>query len=268
MKKFIIAIMCALCAFGAYAENNNAATSKEYVDTELATKQPTIPAEGANAVMTFDSNATDGIGTKNIYDESASYSSQETALVTAQTANAAVQMAINGEFYCKEWSTIVENDCWLWGIKEPTPHSSSKNLFNKNNRTRIYGWFPHSGASWTYTPAAYSNRIPCKPNTTYTARYNGNSTQAVLNFASTRYDDIPTEKSRLVSTPNSIRLEHPTKETPVTITTGPNDKWLIVQYNAAEPQNTDMANNLQIKEGAVATEYVPFENLYIPENQQ
>jgi len=62
----------------------------------------------------------------------------------------------------------------------------------------------------------------------------------------------------------SIRYEHPTKDTPVTLTTGPNDKWLIVQYNVAEPQNTDMANNLQIEEGAVATPYQPYENLYLP----
>ena len=117
MQKFIIAIMCLLGIVTAYAENENAATSKEYVDTAIATKQPTIPAEGNNVVMTFDSTADDGIGTKNIYDESASYAEQQNALVTAQTANTAVQMAINGEFYCKEWSTIVENDCWLWGIK-------------------------------------------------------------------------------------------------------------------------------------------------------
>lgn len=116
MKKLAICLMI-VCAFGARAENEPAATSKEYVDTELATKQPIIPAEGNNVVMTFDSSATDGIGTKQVYDESASYTEQQDALVTAQTANAAVQMAINGEFYCKEWSTIVENDCWLWGIK-------------------------------------------------------------------------------------------------------------------------------------------------------
>ncbi len=116
MKKFIIAIMCALCAFGAYAENNNAATSKEYVDAELATKQPTIPAAGNDVVMTFDSTATDGIGTKNIYDESASYSTQETALVTAATANGAVQMALNGELTCGMYVPDNPTDCWLWNL--------------------------------------------------------------------------------------------------------------------------------------------------------
>ena len=117
MQKFIIAIMCVLGISGAYAANENAATSKEYVDTELATKQPTIPAQGNNVVMTFDSTADDGIGTKQIYDESASYASQEKALVTAATANTAVQMAINGEFECVLYDPDNPTDCWWWNIK-------------------------------------------------------------------------------------------------------------------------------------------------------
>lgn len=116
MKKIVIALMM-LCTFGAYAANENTATSKEYVDTELATKQPTIPAEGNNVVITFDSSATDGIGTKEIYDETASYASQENALVTAGTANAAVQMAINGEFECVLYDPDNPTDCWWWNIK-------------------------------------------------------------------------------------------------------------------------------------------------------
>ena len=120
MRKFIIAIICILGTAGAYAENENAATSKEYVDTELATKQPTIPAAGNNVVMTFDSNATDGIGTKNIYDPSDSYMNQQNALVTAGTANTAVQMAINGEFECVLYDPDNTTDCWWWNIKQPT----------------------------------------------------------------------------------------------------------------------------------------------------
>ena len=116
MKKIVIALMM-LCTFGAYAANENAATSKEYVDTELATKQPTIPAEGNNVVITFDSTADDGIGTKEIYDESASYAEQTDALVTAGTANAAVQMAINGEFECVLYDPDNPTDCWWWNIK-------------------------------------------------------------------------------------------------------------------------------------------------------
>ena len=117
MKKFIISIMCVFGIATAYAENENAATSKEYVDTGLATKQPTIPAQGNNVVMTFDSTATDGIGTKDIYDETASYAVQTDALVTAGTANSAVQMAINGEFECVLYDPDNPTDCWWWNIK-------------------------------------------------------------------------------------------------------------------------------------------------------
>ena len=117
MQKFIIAIMCVLGISGAYAANENAATSKEYVDTAVATKQPTIPAQENNVVMTFDSTAGNGIGTKQIYDESASYASQENALVTAGTANAAVQMAIKGEFECVLYDPYNPTDCWWWNIK-------------------------------------------------------------------------------------------------------------------------------------------------------
>ena len=116
MNKIIICLMM-FCTFAAYAANENAATSKEYVDTELATKQPTIPAQGNNVVMTFDSNATDGIGTKQIYNETASYAEQQDALVTAGTANAAVQMAINGEFICTRYDPDNPTDCWWWGIQ-------------------------------------------------------------------------------------------------------------------------------------------------------
>ncbi len=150
MKKVLFAIICLFCVCGARAANENAATSKEYVDTELATKQPTIPAAGDNVVMTFDSNATDGIGTKNIYDPSGDYASQTDALVTAATANAAVQMAINGEFYCKEWSTIVENDCWLWGIKSEL--HNSPNLLCTVSAREIASFDPQTSImSNTYT---------------------------------------------------------------------------------------------------------------------
>ena len=116
MKKLIICLMM-FCTFCAYGANENAATSKEYVDTAIAAKQPTIPAEGANIVMTFDSTADDGIGTKDIYNESASYASQEDALVTAGTSNTAVQMAINGEFECVLYDPDNTTDCWWWNIK-------------------------------------------------------------------------------------------------------------------------------------------------------
>lgn len=131
---------------------------------------------------------------------------------------------------------------------------TGKNKFNKNNLTRIYAYISASGAPWVYVGSGYSVRIPCMPNTTYTARYNGSSSQTVLSFASTSSDDIPASGSP-VSVSNSIRQNSPTINTPITITTGASDKWLIVAYTVAEPENTDMANNLQIEMGSTATDY-------------
>lgn len=132
------------------------------------------------------------------------------------------------------------------------------NLFNKNNRTRITGYFASTGTTWYFATSAYSNKIPCKPNTTYTARYNGNSTQAVLGFGSCSTDEEPSADNPTITVTRGVRQNSPTINTPITITTGPNDKWLIVAYNVAEPQHTDMAENLQIEEGSTATPYYPY----------
>lgn len=134
-----------------------------------------------------------------------------------------------------------------------------KNLFDKNHLpARIYAYFANSGTSWLYASSGYSLRFPCLPNTTYTARYNGNSTQTVLSFASTSNDTVPTSGQTSVTVTQAIRQNTPTINTPVTLTTGANDKWLIVQYNAVEPENTNMADNLQIELGSTATTYEPY----------
>ncbi len=265
MKKFLISIICATCVGAAFAAGENVATSKAFVDTAVALKQDKIPANDGTAQVLTNTGELGNVGTKNIYDSSATYVGQSNALIDAGTMNAAVQNAIEAEFRCIKWvDDDPTKDCLLVNIFGTTPKPSGKNLFDKNNLTRIYGWFPRTGSSWEFTVMGYSIRIPCRPNTTYTARYNGDSEQAVLNFASTQYEGVPTEERYSVSCTNSIRYEHPTKNTPVTITTGPNDKYIIVQYNVVEPQNTDMANNLQIEEGAVATAYEPYKNLYMP----
>lgn len=141
-----------------------------------------------------------------------------------------------------------------------------KNLFDKStaDTNRIYGYFPSSGTTWYYASAGFSVRIPCLPNTTYTARYNGNSTQAVLGFGSTGSDSTPQPPNGNATVSQAIRQNDPTKNTPITITTKANDKWLIVAYNVSDPQHTDMADNLQIEIGSTATEYEPYHfGLYI-----
>ena len=262
MKKIIIALMM-LCTFAAYAENENAATSKEYVDTEIATKQPIIPAEGNNVVITFDSAADDGIGTKQIYDESASYASQTDALVTAGTANAAMQMAIQGEFYCKEWSTIVENDCWLWGIKAHTP---SKNLLNPanihqgtiasktgksspNNPNRCYFDFisVHSGDTVNFT-SSITGRAPIYP---YIFMYSTNNEDSYIGIkyrdAQITPDANHTGYSFVIRQDGYIR-----------------GIWLSNEYNFT----TDDIVEAMVEISPTPSPYEPYQQTYLPENQQ
>ena len=263
MKKFIIAIMCVVCVTTAYAENENAATSKEYVDTAIATKQPVIPAEGDNIVITFDSSADDGIGTKPIYDESASYASQQDALVTAATANAAVQMAINGEFYCKEYSTIVENDCWLWGIKEPV--APSRNLFDisKVPNTFGYGSGTNNGDG-TVTINADSN------NTYYDTGIKLSQLAPGLVVGETYTLSLQGRRYATLGWYNNqgqlSSYEHWYSGASKVITQDMLDAHFAFQ---AASGKTTIISNVQIESGTIATPYRPYgENTFIPQNVQ
>ncbi len=112
MKKLIIAIMLVFGVVGAYAETSEITTSQHYVDTNAATRQDAAPANNANSVMTYDSVSPDGIGAKAIYDTTAAYGEQKSALVTAATANVAIQNGINSEFVCAN-----PPKCNLWDLK-------------------------------------------------------------------------------------------------------------------------------------------------------
>ncbi len=272
MKKIIISIMCMLGITTAYAENENAATSKEYVDTAIATKQPTVPAAGNNVVITFDSTADNGIGTKQIYDESASYVEQQNALVTAGTANAAVQMAINGEFYCKEYSTIDPTDCWLWGIK---PHTTGKNLFDKNDSTMQFnGYLSYSYAEGgqlfvlTSSTKGYKTLfIKANPNTTYTVQRRTDLGSCYNRMRICSFSDTPSnEDSCLILN----LIDNATTRT-ATFTTPTDAKYIGIYVRYCETQpGTDwdeFLNAFQVELGSTATEYEPYPQTYLPENQ-
>ena len=54
MKKFIISIMCVLCAAGAYATGENErVTSMGYVNEELETRQDKFQKLGADTAVTY-----------------------------------------------------------------------------------------------------------------------------------------------------------------------------------------------------------------------
>ena len=119
MKKIIISLMMIFCVCVVHAEHENISTSQYYVDAKSAEKQDAVPANNANSVMTYDSTSADGIGIKAIYDTSASYAGQSKALVTASTANTAIQNGINNEFVCAN----PQGGCTLWRIHNKTRQS-------------------------------------------------------------------------------------------------------------------------------------------------
>ena len=258
MKKYIFLGIFVSSVTGAYAENDNASTSKEYVDAAIADKQPTVPAAGANNVMTYDSSATNGIGTKGIYDATGDYASQQNALVTAATANAAVQMAINGEFVCHEWNPDNSNDCWLWKIKEPV--AQSRNLFDiskvPNTFRNGYGIVNNGDGSLTVTRDPTSTAIASKklselaPNLVIGDTY-------ILTFETT-------------DAMHKIYLGLPakvywTKGTSRTITQDILDS-IVFFYNVSFDTPATISN-IQIEEGTVATPYQPYgQNTYLPQS--
>ena len=121
MKKIIVTLMMIFSVCVAHAEHENISTSQYYVDTKSAEKQDAVPANNANSVMTYDSTSADGIGSKAIYNPNSSYAGQSKALVTASTANTAIQNGINKEFVCANPPT-----CNLWRIRNTTPRASGK----------------------------------------------------------------------------------------------------------------------------------------------
>ena len=135
MKKLLITLLLVVVTRGVFATvGDDNATSKLYVDTNVATRQDAVDANDANTVMTYTDTA-GTVGTKAIYDSTSSYAEQQNALVSADVANAAIMNAINMEFECAEWNPAFEEgvDCWKWRIHNSTPRPSGKNLFDLQN---------------------------------------------------------------------------------------------------------------------------------------
>ncbi|MBO7509472.1 MAG: hypothetical protein J6T57_04330 [Alphaproteobacteria bacterium] len=274
MKKFIIAFVLLACACAAYSENESAVTSKEYVDAGVSGKQDTLTITGTNTVMTYDSSQSTGLGQKAIYTPGSDYATQQTALVTASTANAAIQNAINGEFVCYEYNPNDPTDCWLVTIKNTTPHSASKNLFNLTTANVLY-------------------RTPS--DTTYQKHQNGYTVIAPLddgaNFIVIEFDTITDYlgKTLTISAQTSCtgttswvynltlcddnggnRISGTGRT--ITIPSQPDSVHTKIAFRLyafhGETGDSCTYTNIQIEEGATATEYEPFENMYLPQNQQ
>ena len=131
MKKFLFVLFGLFVFAGAFAAGENIPTSKSYVDTAVATKQDTIPAnDGAAQVLTNTGTAGE-YDTKGIYDATGEYAVQQNNLVDAATMNAGVQNAIDSEFQCIEWLDPNDHtsDCLLMDVFGTPPQQILPNGF-------------------------------------------------------------------------------------------------------------------------------------------
>ena len=103
MQKIIMLLACVSMVGTAFANGENIATSKAYVDTAIQQKQEKIPANNGVTQVLTNTGTPGSVGTKNIYDSSASYATQTDSLITAGDFNTAVQNAIDTEFECIAW---------------------------------------------------------------------------------------------------------------------------------------------------------------------
>ena len=246
MKKLFI-IVCALVV--GIANADNVITSKEYVDTAGAALQPQIPAKNTNTVLTYPAAGTDAPGEKAIYDASAAYATQSDALVTAGDFNNALQTALDTEFVC-----VSRNDqgCLLYEIRAATPKSASKNLFNKNTITEKALIVFENGANGTFNTGnafadqfAVSDYIPVTPSETYT-------------ITNVRPGDGFTNGVFYYDQNKVFQRGHNCNGTRCRATPGEGEVY--IRFNLLLSQK----DVVQMERGTTATEYEPYENLYLP----
>ena len=123
MKKYMLfGVLASVFALDAYAVTSTV-TSKDYVDTEVAKKQNTIPAAGANtgtagtAVVTYTDTA-GTVGERGIYDGSGTYNSTNDAnkLATASALNSAINNLPTIE--TSKLTCYDSPDCTLWTVSD------------------------------------------------------------------------------------------------------------------------------------------------------
>lgn len=272
-KKFIVAIMCVLGITTAYAETSEITTSQHYVDTNAATKQDAVPANNANTVMTYDSTADSGIGTKAIYNESSTYETQKNALVSAATANAAIQNGINSEFTCAN-----PPKCNLWNMagiyqqNNPTPHASGKNLLDPSfmdnstyDTVTVYGVTTNyakilpteNGKQYTLSASLIGNKdfyyylLGIKPDGTLIGTYGFDGTCDGWLWNTNGH---PEYVHQLLNVSCNFMAQ---------------DNVVYIVYFPGKSYTSRLTiTNYQMEEGDTATAYEPYQNLYIPQNVQ
>ncbi len=259
MKKIIIAIMCVFGITTVYAENTNISTSQYYVDTNAATRQDAVPVHNTNTVMTYDSTSPDGIGAKAIYDTTASYADQTGALITADTANAAIQNGINSEFTCAN-----PPKCNLWDIVQVG--ETSKNLFRGP-------YIGHLSTSISYVQSSY-NLIssPFTPSGWYT----GPVFVAKVTPGETYYISGETDAKHRFCAFYANEADITDKTKVISYYGCSNGGYIVPQgahvmlMSFTNPNTNQITwSNVQLELGTSPTAYHPYgENTFVPQNVQ
>ena len=278
MKKLLITLLLVVVSRVAFATaGNNDATSKLYVDTNVATRQDAATANNANTVMTYTDTA-GTVGTKAIYDSTSSYAEQQNALVSADVANAAIMNAINMEFECAEWNPAFEEgvDCWKWRIHNSTPRPSGKNLFDLQNSKVLL--LSTNDVEILKKPNGYTVTYPKTASNIYVLalvelgdinNFLGktltiSAQSSCINGGKSMYflvmrddDGNSTGNGHTLAVP-----EHPDANL---------TKVAFLLYGTAGGAGTNPSctyYDIQVEEGSAATAYEPYQNLYLPQNQQ
>ena len=279
MKKFCIITCGIYMTFAAFGAGENVPTSKAYVDTEIAKKQDKIAANSGATQILMNTGTPGSVGTKNIYDSTASYGTQTESLVTAGDFNTAVQNAIDSEFECVGWNPNDQNDCWFVKIRGMTDKPSGKNLFNlqKSSPLQLYA---SDGTRAEKISNGYMVTLPkTVPSGTYAFRLievgdiqdfmgktlivsanvecaNGGSYYYLIGVAN---DTGTTRKSGLGKKTVTVSGDYADPSfTKVVI-------WLYAITGGNGGTNPSCTyTNIQVEEGDTATAYEPYQNLYLP----
>ena len=253
----------------AFATGDATPTSKGYVDAQMASLQDNLPGAAANTVVTTTATAGE-TGTKAIYNASGNYMEQQNALVTAEDANTAIQMAIQGELVCREYDPTGQY-CYVYDVRPATAKSASKNLLDPSfmdNST--YGPITVNGRSFRAARV-----LPTEPGKTYTLSANLTYTnyyyyylgiispEGDLNYRSSGHPCPWMWNNNSTGGAGS-------KRGTCTFTTDNNSEYKYVVYFPGQTNDIQVSkksltlSEYQMEEGSTATSYVPYQNLYMP----
>ncbi|MBO4582577.1 MAG: hypothetical protein J5714_00770, partial [Alphaproteobacteria bacterium] len=231
------------------------------VNTKLATKQDEIPAKNTNTVLTY-TGVAGTVGEKGIYDDTGTYAAQADNLIDAGTFNAALKNGLDNEFVCAGYADTGE--CWLWSVDNDAP-TRSPNLFDISKvPTRglpSRGTIVNNGdGSITVTTTPTNGAVTSDKTLSQLAPGLEVGKTYTLSFKTTGTDrHIYLRKDASNST--TWHLISPTR----TMTQDLLDS--TVYFYASGVSTTATISDIQIEEGTTATPYVPYGNVYIPQNQ-